>query len=137
MCSQQPGNYCGRLKRRPCSLWNVQGSVPVIRAGLFGTEAGDVFQCIDVEAGTLQNVVTFPPEGAFVVNSSISVEDEVRVAFKFSGARLDLPEGRSISLPPLGKGWFDNVWVDDEVRIAFDIRKDVLVVLRDGPPRTF
>jgi len=96
-----------------------------------------VFQCIDVEAGTLQNVVTFPPEGAFVVNSSISVEDEVRVAFKFSGARLDLPEGRSISLPPLGKGWFDNVWVDDEVRIAFDIRKDVLVVLRDGPPRTF
>ncbi len=32
---------------------------------------------------------------------------------------------------------FDNVYVDEEVRIAKDVRNDVLVVERDGPPRIF
>jgi hypothetical protein len=61
-------------------------------------------QVIDVENETLQNVITFPPDGAFVVNSGISVENEQRVNFKFKACTLKLPN-RDIQLPPFGQGW--------------------------------
>ncbi|KAJ9527872.1 hypothetical protein QJQ45_005520 [Haematococcus lacustris] len=92
---------------------------------------------IDVQAGLLQNVITFPPEGAFIVDSDISLAGPQRVQFRFRAAKLKLPGGKALGLPPFGKGWFDNIYVDQEVRIARDIRDDVLVVVRDGPPRVF
>lgn len=108
-------------------------------ASWFGTTAGDVFQVVDLEnTSTLQNVITFPPEGAFVVNSSIGREGSSRrVTFRFTAACLLLPGGRRLQVPPVGSGWFDNVYVDDRYRVARDIRGDTLVVERDGPPRTF
>ncbi|KAI8475856.1 MAG: plastid lipid associated protein [Monoraphidium minutum] len=112
------------------SLWIIKN------AGLFRTKAGDVFQVIDVDAGRLQNVVTFPPQGAFIVDSSIKVEGPQRTTFKFGSAKLKLPS-RDLGLPPFGQGWFDTVYVDDNIRVAQDIRGDTLVVARDGPPRIF
>jgi hypothetical protein len=56
---------------------------------------------------------------------------------RFTSAKLRLPEGRALKLPPFGKGWFEQVYIDDEVRVAKDIRGDTLVVVRDGPPRIF
>ncbi|GFH25952.1 cytochrome P450, partial [Haematococcus lacustris] len=38
-------------------------------------------QVIDVQAGLLQNVITFPPEGAFIVDSDISLAGPQRVQF--------------------------------------------------------
>jgi hypothetical protein len=32
---------------------------------------------------------------------------------------------------------FDNVYVDEEYRVAKDIRGSLLVVARDGPPQVF
>jgi hypothetical protein len=61
-------------------------------------------QVIDVASGTLQNVITFPPEGAFIVDSSIAVADAKRISFAFQSAKLKLPS-RDFSLPPVGKGW--------------------------------
>ncbi len=52
-----------------------------------------------------QNVITFPPEGAFVVDSSIHVDGPQRVGFKFSAAKLQLPQNRVIPVPPFGQGW--------------------------------
>ncbi len=72
---------------------------PWLHCGLFWP------QIIDVDAGTLQNVITFPPEGAFVVNSDIQVEGDQRVAFKFNSAELRLPNDKSFKLPPFGQGW--------------------------------
>ncbi|KIZ03869.1 putative plastid-lipid-associated protein 11, chloroplastic [Monoraphidium neglectum] len=112
------------------TLWIIQNS------GLFGTKAGDVFQVIDVDAGRLQNVVTFPPQGAFIVDSGIQVDGPQRTTFKFNSAKLKLPS-RDFKLPPFGQGWFDTVYVDDQLRVAQDIRGDTLVVARDGPPRIF
>lgn len=65
------------------------------------------FQCqvINVPENSLQNVISFPPEGAFVVTSSIQIASQQRVSFKFNKARLDLPEKRTIPFPPFGKGW--------------------------------
>jgi hypothetical protein len=61
-------------------------------------------QVIDVAAGSLQNVITFPPEGAFIVDSSLEVEGRQRMRFAFRSSKLKLPS-RDVSLPPFGKGW--------------------------------
>lgn len=53
-------------------------------APFFGTQAGDILQVIDVSRGTLNNVITFPPSGSFVVDSTIEVVDKQRVDFRCS-----------------------------------------------------
>lgn len=63
-----------------------------------------LLQVIDVENGLLNNVITFPPDGAFIVDSSLDVAGDQRTTFKFRGAQLKLSK-RSISLPPFGQGW--------------------------------
>lgn len=103
----------------------------------FGTEAGDVYQVIDMQAQRLQNVITFPPEGAFVVDSSVRVAGAQRMDFQFKAATLQLPQGRRVQLPPFGKGWFDSVYMDAQYRVARDIRGDTLVCIRDGAPQLY
>lgn len=61
-------------------------------------------QIIDIEASTLQNVIVFPPDGAFTIESNIQVSGNNRVTFKFFDAKLKLPS-RDLKLPPIGKGW--------------------------------
>ncbi|CAN1182922.1 Probable plastid-lipid-associated protein 11, chloroplastic [Linum perenne] len=99
------------------------------KAGLVGTKAGDVLQVIDVEKGILNNVITFPPHGVFFVRSTIQVASSQRVDFRFTSAVL---RGRNweVLLPPFGQGWFETVYLDDEIRVAKDIRNDYLVVDR-------
>lgn len=112
-------------------LWTTEKETLFIfeRAHIFGTEAGGTFQPIDVAGGTLRNVITFPPSGAFVVDAAISVASRQRVEFRFSRAELRLPR-RTIGVPPFGRGWFDNVYMDEEVRISQDSRGDTLVTER-------
>jgi hypothetical protein len=123
-------------------------------APLFGVKGEEAYQVIDAEAGRLQNVITFSNGAAFVVESTLSVEEEeqdedqdegeetggplpLRCTFRFTGATLKLPSGKAFKLPPAGKGWFDTTYVDSGARVAFDVRGDTLVVERDGPPRWF
>ena len=61
-------------------------------------------QVIDSQKETLQNVITFPPSGSFVINSSIDITPEQRVNFQFQAASLNLPK-RALKLPPYGRGW--------------------------------
>ena len=91
------------------------------------------YQRIDVNARTLQNAVVFCNGNTFAVDSTVTVDGDVRVAFVFDAARLELrrPFERNIPLPPVGKGWFDNLYVDDTLRVARDSRGDTLVVVRD------
>lgn len=122
-------------------------------APLFGVKGEAALQVIDAEAGRLQNVITFSNGAAFVVDSTLEVEERereageqeegaggplpLRCSFRFTSAALKLPGGKEIKLPPAGKGWFDNLYVDEGTRVAFDIRKDWLVVERDGPVRWY
>jgi hypothetical protein len=119
-------------------------------APLFGVKGEEAYQVIDADGGRLQNVITFSNGARFVVESTLSVDDDdedeqeeegsplpLRCYFKFTGAALKLPSGRAINLPPAGQGWFDTTFVSDEARVAFDVRKDTLVVEREGPPRWF
>ncbi|PNG99779.1 putative plastid-lipid-associated protein 11, chloroplastic, partial [Tetrabaena socialis] len=156
------------------------------RAPLFGTRAGGVFQVIDLPAaggGWLQNVITFPPEGAFIVDSSLApaaagaAGGGQRLDFQFTGAKLNLAGGRALRVPPfpflafchpprprvptclgcvccvprshtvgclptfgpllLSRRRFDNVYMDDTLRVSCDSRGDTLISLRAGPPRRF
>ncbi|XP_007052201.2 PREDICTED: probable plastid-lipid-associated protein 11 [Theobroma cacao] len=112
-------------------LWTTEKEQLFIieKAHLLGTRAGDVLQVIDVEKKTLNNVITFPPDGVFFVRSSIEVTSSQRVNFKFTSAVL---RGKSweIPLPPFGQGWFETVYLDDDFRVVKDIRDDYLVVER-------
>jgi hypothetical protein len=100
------------------------------------------YQRIDVNAGTLNNAVVFVSGNVFEVDSTIQVADpddveDVRVDFSFDAARLALrwPFKVTVPVPPVGKGWFDNLYVDDTLRIARDSRGDTLVVVRDEHSR--
>ncbi|KAL8150155.1 hypothetical protein V2J09_019963 [Rumex salicifolius] len=101
----------------------------VQNAGLFGTKAGDVLQVIDVDSLTLNNVITFPPSGVFFVRSGIEIASNQRVNFRFTSAVLRGKDWE-IPLPPFGQGWFESVYLDDDIRVAKDIRGDYLVVDR-------
>jgi PAP_fibrillin len=97
-------------------------------AGLFGTEAGDVLQVIDVENSRLNNVITFPPSGVFFVRSTIETQPPQRVNFKYGFSCLILyiecayimnnfifrftsavlrGSNWEVPLPPFGQGWYD------------------------------
>ncbi|XP_043715903.1 probable plastid-lipid-associated protein 11, chloroplastic isoform X2 [Telopea speciosissima] len=90
-------------------LWTTEKEQLFIikNAHIFGTQTGDVLQVIDVERGILNNVITFPPSGVFFVRSNIEVASPQRVNFRF-----------------------ESIYLDDEIRVAKDIRGDYLVVDR-------
>uniref|UniRef100_A0A0E0KTM2 Plastid lipid-associated protein/fibrillin conserved domain-containing protein n=1 Tax=Oryza punctata TaxID=4537 RepID=A0A0E0KTM2_ORYPU len=66
-------------------LWTTeQEQLFIVRnAPFFRTAAGDVLQVIDVPGGALNNVITFPPSGAFVVNGSIEIQPPQRVYTRY------------------------------------------------------
>lgn len=84
-----PGTY---LQRE--TLWILQN------APLFGTKAGEVYQVIDAAGGSLQNVIEFPPKGAFIVDSKIEVEGPQRCGFQQAGC----PNGREVEIAALDGG---------------------------------
>lgn len=112
-------------------LWTTEKEQLYIikNAPFFGTKAGDVLQVIDVEKRTLNNVITFPPDGVFFVRSTIEVASSQRVNFRFTSAVLR-GKGWEFPLPPFGQGWFETVYLDDEIRVVKDIRQDYLIVER-------
>lgn len=65
-------------------LWTTEKEQLFIveKAHWFGTRAGDVLQVIDVPGRTLNNVITFPPDGVFFVRSSIEIASQQRVNFR-------------------------------------------------------
>lgn len=112
-------------------LWTTEKEQLFIidKAHLFGTKAGDILQVIDVGGSRLNNVITFPPDGAFIVDSTITVVSGQRVNFRFTRASLH-GRGWNVPFPPYGQGWFDSVYLDEKIRVAKDIRGDYLVVDR-------
>ncbi|GKA55313.1 probable plastid-lipid-associated protein 11 isoform X1 [Tanacetum coccineum] len=52
-----------------------------------------------------------------------------RLYYRFTSAVLRGKDWE-FPLPPFGKGWFDSVYLDNDIRIAKDIRGDYLVVDR-------
>ena len=53
-----------------------------------------------------------------------------RSEFKFTQAQVSLSffnGGKPLSLPPIGSGWFDTIYLDDDLRCDYNSRGDILV----------
>jgi hypothetical protein len=102
----------------------------VVKNGLLGLPWRRTYQTIDIPAGTLENVLEFD-DGELRVSSSIAPDasDSQRFQFAFEGCSLRRKSLR-VPLPPVGKGWGELLYLDDELRIQRDIRGDMLVATK-------
>jgi len=116
-----------RLSARWKLLWTSEQETLFLLEKFNNSNA---YQTIDVRAKTLSNTVEFAGGNTFLVDSEIEIADERKVKFKFVSAGLKFSNGFTLPVPPVGKGWFDNVYVSDEYRVARDSRGDTLIVER-------
>lgn len=93
----------------------------------------------------LENNIPFQKGGSFGVKGTLSIpnnnesdsssdseEEEdsrinIRTEFEFESATLDLGKWGTFSFPPVGKGWFDTVYLDESFRIDTNSRNDILI----------
>lgn len=89
-----------------------------------------ITQTID-ERGNLSNRIPLVGGGSFGVRGRCRADATsgggVRTGFVFEGATLDLPRWGTYALPPVGRGWFDTVYLDDDLRVDVNSRDDILV----------
>lgn len=80
-------------------------------------------------SGVLENMIPFVKGGGFGVTGSIQPADdnELRTEFKFQKAQLDIGKWGTYNFPPVGEGWFDTVYLDEELRIDLNSRNDILI----------
>ena len=88
------------------------------------------YQTINEKEKTLRNAVEFSGGNTFVVESEIEILDERKVNFTFLSAGLKFSNGFTLPVPPVGKGWFENIYVGERYRVARDSRGDTLIVER-------
>ncbi|GKZ00954.1 hypothetical protein MPSEU_001046900 [Mayamaea pseudoterrestris] len=95
--------------------------------------AADVTQTI--LDSSLVNAIEFKNGGSLIVRGSRSASEfnPLRSDFAFTAATLDfgvkfLPV---LQLPPLGKGWFDAIYLDDELRVDTNSRNDIVILTAD------
>eukprot|EP00985_Skeletonema_marinoi_P031558 scaffold37723_cov189-Skeletonema_marinoi.AAC.9 len=82
----------------------------------------------------LENWIPFVRGDGFGVTGSIQPavndsgsSDGLRTEFKFQKAELDIGKWGTYNFPPLGEGWFDTVYLDEELRIDLNSRNDILI----------
>lgn len=112
-------------------VWTTEKELNfVVEAGLLGLPWQRTYQTIDVGGGRLTNVIDFDG-GQLSVDSSIAPDeaDGSRFNFAFDACALRYRSLR-VPLPPVGRGWGELLYLDDEMRIQRDIRGDLLVAKR-------
>jgi hypothetical protein len=95
-----------------------------------------ITQVLDLyDTQQISNSIQFVGGGAFLVDGTVAAVDNGgesqydRVAFTFTGATARL-WNKDFSLPPVGSGWFDTMYVDDTYRLSQDLRGDWSVFRR-------
>ena len=89
--------------------------------------SGDVYQTI--QGSMLANMIPFRNGGYLGVKGELSTDAEIslRTNFVFTEATLDLGRWGSFQIPPVGKGWFDTLYLDEELRVDKNSRNDILI----------
>jgi PAP_fibrillin len=86
----------------------------------------EIYQIID--GNLLENMIPFKNGGYFGVKGYLSREPNgVRTYFEFSEATLDIGRWGMFQIPPIGKGWFDTVYLDGDMRVDTNSRNDILI----------
>jgi hypothetical protein len=107
------------------SVWTTEKEINVF---LSNGWASEITQTIG--GGKLQNSIPFvQSRGYFSVDGSLAVPDPAgnRTEFVFETATLRLGPVGPLRLPPVGRGWFDTVYLDDSLRIDSNSRNDLLI----------
>ena len=108
----------------------MRGAGTAVDKGLFGLPWERTYQRIDVASQALTNVILFV-DGALTVGSSIAPDEADGSRFNFAFRDCSLRyKGLTVPLPPVGRGWGELLFLDDELRIQRDIRGDLLVAER-------
>mmetsp|Transcript_42908 Transcript_42908/g.48747 ORF Transcript_42908/g.48747 Transcript_42908/m.48747 type:complete len:210 (+) Transcript_42908:48-677(+) len=113
------------LQKEWLLLWTTEKEINFFRDWNL---AADITQTID--GGVLKNCIPFKNGGYLGVEGSLSSssdEEGIRTSFEFTEATLDLGKFGCYKIPPIGKGWFDTVYLDDEFRIDTNSRNDILI----------
>ena len=81
----------------------------------------------------LRNEIPFIKGGSFCVEGRLAIPDDggVRTEFEFTTAILNLGAWGEYRLPPVGKGWFDTIYLDDSLRIDCNSRQDILICIAE------
>ena len=89
----------------------------------------EVYQ--QINKSEINNVIAFEDK-VFSVDGMIlpNNDDTNRVYFKFTKASLTFKNQKPVNLPPFGSGYFENLYIDDQFRISFDVRGDYLISQR-------
>ncbi|KAG5181726.1 hypothetical protein JKP88DRAFT_199787 [Tribonema minus] len=109
----------------------------LLKSGLFGLKTGEVSQTIDTKQQVLSNAVLFgtgddvaSAQGTFQVGSTAIPETSgARVNFEFLSCSIRWKKF-TVPLPPVGKGWFASVYLDESMRITTDSRGDRQIFTR-------
>lgn len=115
---------CTSYSLHPFSEWTTEKEINVFDDwGISST----ISQTID--GSVLQNLIPFKRGGSFGVTGSLTIPDPdgIRTEFEFESATLDLAKWGKYTLPPVGKGWFDTVYLDDNFRVDTNSRDDILI----------
>ena len=103
-----------------------------MRNGLFGLPWVRTYQAIDLARGSLENVLEFDG-GELRVGSTIAPDEAdekgTRFDFAFRNCALTWRNVR-VPLPPVGRGWGELLYLDDDLRIQRDVRGDMLVATK-------
>lgn len=91
--------------------------------------SSQVTQTID-ENDILENCIEFQRGGYLGVAGALSTDGGVRTDFEFTEATLDLGKFGSFKIPPVGKGWFDTIYLDQDIRVDTNSRNDILICQR-------
>ena len=116
-------------------LWTTESELLfAVEKGLFAAgPCVGVEQTIDVANGRLENLVLFDNDSRLFVGSTIAPDaadaSGVRFNFAFSSCSLRW-RGYDIPLPPVGKGWGDLLYLDDDLRVQRDVRGDLLIATK-------
>jgi hypothetical protein len=112
--------------------WTTEAELNfAVDKGLFGLPWERTYQMIDVPSKLLTNVIQFEG-GALTVGSSVVPDDDSdgsRFNFAFSECSLRY-KSVTVPLPPVGRGWGELLYLDEDIRIQRDIRGDLLVAER-------
>ncbi|KAL3756098.1 hypothetical protein ACHAWU_009400 [Discostella pseudostelligera] len=127
------------LQRKWVVLWTSEKEINFF---LENGISSDIIQTLS-DGEILENYIPFVKigggNGGFGVTGRISVDDEtmtedeegksslIRTKFKFEKANLNLGRWGTYNFPPVGEGWFDTIYLDEDLRIDTNSRNDILI----------
>lgn len=103
----------------------------LVRSGLLGDGWERTYQVIDVPGNRLENRIEFENGGSLSVGSTIVPDGERGERFNINFCDASVAwRGFKVPIPPLGSGWGELLYLDEDMRLQRDIRGDMIVATR-------